>query len=267
MSSIVCIVDSSRIVREGLTRILAKSPFEPACTASSMEEVPSAIAGAGEQMLILIGVREECGLAKDLSAAKASFPGAHVVVVGDANQRELVTAALGLGATSFVDENVATSNLIKELELVAQGEPVISVLIVKRLLGHFSSSSNEEAEAIDAPAQLQVSLTQEHAPSQLSRREAAILSALVQGASNKMIAGQLKITEATVKVHVKAILRKIRVRNRTQAAIWALKCQGSPQIIRAENDASHLSQASLDRPDNPMIGRESREGPRESAAH
>jgi DNA-binding NarL/FixJ family response regulator len=75
MSSIVCIVDSSRIVREGLTRILAKSPFEPACTASSMEEVPSAIAGAGEQMLILIGVREECGLAKDLSAAKASFPG------------------------------------------------------------------------------------------------------------------------------------------------------------------------------------------------
>ena len=46
--------------------------------------------------------------------------------------------------------------------------------------------------------------------SQLSGREAAILSGLVQGASNKMIACQLKITEATVKVHVKAILRKIR---------------------------------------------------------
>jgi two-component system, NarL family, nitrate/nitrite response regulator NarL len=54
---------------------------------------------------------------------------------------------------------------------------------------------------------------------QLSAREAAILKALVQGASNKVIAYRLCITEATVKVHVKAVLRKIRVQNRTQAAI------------------------------------------------
>ena len=53
----------------------------------------------------------------------------------------------------------------------------------------------------------------------LSGREAAILGGLVLGAANKVIAYQLKITEATVKVHVKAILRKIRVKNRTQAAI------------------------------------------------
>ena len=57
---------------------------------------------------------------------------------------------------------------------------------------------------------------------QLSGREAAILNALIQGAPNKLIACQLKITEATVKVHVKAILRKIRVTDQTQAAIWAL---------------------------------------------
>src|SRR5262245_14590531 len=116
MASIVCvIVHPSRIVREGLTRILAKSPFEPACTASGIADVPSTIADAGEQVLVLIGVREESGLAEDLSAAKASFPDAHVVVVGDANQRDLVTAALAMGATSFVDENIATSTLIKEI--------------------------------------------------------------------------------------------------------------------------------------------------------
>src|SRR6185295_15325026 len=105
MTSIVCvIVHPSRIVREGLTRILAKSPFEPACTAESMAHVPSTIAAAGEQVLVLIGVREASGLAEDLCAAKASFPDAHVVVIGDANQRDLVTATLGLGATCFVDE-------------------------------------------------------------------------------------------------------------------------------------------------------------------
>jgi len=235
-----------------------------------MEDVPSTIADAGEQILVVTGVREETGLAEDLHAAKVSFPDAQVVVVGDANQRDLVTAALALGATSFVDENISTSALIKELELVTQGEPVISVLIVKRLLGHFSSPASEEALVTDAVDELQPPETQGQAEqSHLSGRETAILSALVQGASNKMIACQLKITEATVKVHVKAILRKIRVRNRTQAAIWALKCQGPPKRLLAENDGSPLSQASLGdaRSNSPMIGRGSREGLRESAAN
>ena len=55
----------------------------------------------------------------------------------------------------------------------------------------------------------------------LSRRETSILRLLMQGTSNKVIARQLVITEATVKVHIKAILRKLRLHNRTQAAMWA----------------------------------------------
>ena len=55
----------------------------------------------------------------------------------------------------------------------------------------------------------------------LSRREMLILRMLMQGASNKVIARNLVITESTVKVHMKAILRKLRLQNRTQAAIWA----------------------------------------------
>jgi two-component system, NarL family, nitrate/nitrite response regulator NarL len=56
----------------------------------------------------------------------------------------------------------------------------------------------------------------------LSPREREILSHLVAGHSNKLIARHLGITEATVKVHLKSVQRKIRVENRTQAAIWAL---------------------------------------------
>jgi two-component system nitrate/nitrite response regulator NarL len=50
---------------------------------------------------------------------------------------------------------------------------------------------------------------------------------LTKGASNKHIARELNIAEATVKVHVKSLLRKIRVSNRTQAAMWAIKHVGS----------------------------------------
>jgi two-component system, NarL family, nitrate/nitrite response regulator NarL len=49
-----------------------------------------------------------------------------------------------------------------------------------------------------------------------------ILACLLNGAQNKQIAYELKISDGTVKVHLKAILKKIRVQNRTQAAIWAL---------------------------------------------
>jgi two-component system nitrate/nitrite response regulator NarL len=55
----------------------------------------------------------------------------------------------------------------------------------------------------------------------MSRREMLILRTLMEGASNKAIARKLVITESTVKVHMKAILRKLRLQNRTQAAIWA----------------------------------------------
>ena len=57
---------------------------------------------------------------------------------------------------------------------------------------------------------------------QLSPREKSILRCLMEGDFNKCIARKIDIAEATVKVHVKAILRKIRVQNRTQAAIWAM---------------------------------------------
>ena len=57
----------------------------------------------------------------------------------------------------------------------------------------------------------------------LSTRESQILHCLVAGSSNKAIARQLEITESTVKVHMKSLLRKINAANRTQAAIWGME--------------------------------------------
>jgi DNA-binding CsgD family transcriptional regulator len=70
-------------------------------------------------------------------------------------------------------------------------------------------------------------------PASLSERETNILMCLAQGLANKMIARQMGIAESTVKVHVKSLLRKIRVSNRTQAATWAIShglvdAQGRP---------------------------------------
>ena len=246
MSSIVCVaIHPSPIGRKGLRSILAKSPFEPACTASSIEGVPSTIAGAGKQVLILIGVRQASDLANAVQAAKASFPDAPVMVIGDAGNGDLVMSAFALGATSFVDENVATSILIKELELMVQGEPVISVLLLKRLLG-LSSAAAQQGLPMPAFDAQQPDTRHEAIPGpHLSDREAAILDGLVQGASNKVIANELNITEATVKVHVKALLRKTRVKNRTQVAIWALHRRTLPKILHPGNDELPVASSNL----------------------
>lgn len=75
----------------------------------------------------------------------------------------------------------------------------------------------------------------------LSRRELLILQSLTLGESNKMIARKLVITESTVKVHMKAVLRKLRLANRTQAAMWAQeKLNGLP---RPDNDVSSAHRA------------------------
>jgi DNA-binding CsgD family transcriptional regulator len=63
----------------------------------------------------------------------------------------------------------------------------------------------------------------------LSVRESQILEIMVSGDSNKMVARKCGITEATVKVHVKSIMRKIQVTNRTQAAVWAMENSSTPR--------------------------------------
>ena len=72
----------------------------------------------------------------------------------------------------------------------------------------------------------------------LSEQQKRILRYLVEGESNKMIARKIDIAEATVKVHIKAILRKIRVQNRTQAAVWAMN---NGLLNSATNGVSHDS--------------------------
>jgi two-component system, NarL family, nitrate/nitrite response regulator NarL len=250
MVSVVCVVvHPNRLAREGLKAILASSRFDPVCTSSSIEEVPSTIASAGEQVVVLMGVREAANLAQALSAAKASFPDAPVVVIGDSRNRDLVINALAEGATTFIDENVATSTLIAELELVARGEPVISVLLVKRLLGNGSAQALEQAAApikLDQREPPEPEDEDEARPNPLlSKREAAILNGLIQGNPNKVIAYQLQITEATVKVHVKAILRKIRAKNRTQAATWALRQPDFAARLSNKGDRSLPSATTL----------------------
>jgi two-component system nitrate/nitrite response regulator NarL len=125
--------------------------------------------------------------------------------------------------------DITADQLIKSLELIVTGEAVIYPL--SAVCGARTQQA-EVAIHTEPVAAETCGRVAERDPSYeglprgtiargLSSRELAILRTLMEGASNKVIARKLVITEATVKVHMKAILRKLSLQNRTQAAIWA----------------------------------------------
>ncbi len=96
-------------------------------------------------------------------------------------------------------------------------------ILPPELLQLIGAAADDAAERADKPAAVQPVIANGlDGAARLSGRERWILCCIVDGDSNKHIARRIGIAEATVKVHVKAILRKIQLRNRTQAAIWAV---------------------------------------------
>jgi two-component system, NarL family, nitrate/nitrite response regulator NarL len=140
----------------------------------------------------------------DLRGIREVFPTAKIVVLADDLSVDVLRATMGAGADGFLIKNVSPEALIQSLQLIMLGEKVFPTNLASMLL-----------ELNNTPSPL-TSIRG------LSPREQEILQALVTGASNKVIAYRLGITEATVKVHLKTLLRKIDVNNRTQAAIWAM---------------------------------------------
>jgi two-component system nitrate/nitrite response regulator NarL len=140
-------------------------------------------------------------------------------------------AALEAGAVAYLLKSNSLDALVKALEMVMLGATVLPAATPAPAPLAPSMSS----EPSFAPAMREEALQprqnggpipgdgSDELSHRLSGREVATLRCLLAGYSNKLIAREFAITEATVKVHVKAILRKIRVANRTQAAIWAIR--------------------------------------------
>jgi two-component system nitrate/nitrite response regulator NarL len=169
-------------------------------------------------------------------------PGVKAVVLATSQTPEDIVAALRAGACGFLSQDLPGETLLRSLELIAHGEMIVHPQFAWNpaatrdavTLGESDSAGTlvttngkpqltqrfQARSPLAAAAEAANENQTGDVPS-LSRREMLILRMLMQGASNKVIARNLVITESTVKVHMKAILRKLRLQNRTQAAIWA----------------------------------------------
>jgi two-component system, NarL family, nitrate/nitrite response regulator NarL len=200
-SSHTLLIESNRLFRQGLKHLLSGTSFEVGAEFNTVELALEAGETGAAPDLVLSGqpVRDEA----ELRALREAFPTARIVVLADDLSVDVLRAAMGGGADGFLIKTMSPEALIQSLQLVMLGEKVFPTNLAAMLLDMTAAGP-------------------QHSVRGLSPREQEILQALVTGASNKMIANKLGITEATVKVHLKTLLRKIDVHNRTQAAIWAM---------------------------------------------
>ena len=148
--------------------------------------------------------------------AKKHHPSARIAAIATSFDLNLIQLAVSAGVDDFCLATVSREVLINVLELTVLGEQILPRSVVDSLLDHAATvsgfartSSASEKSAPDPKVQ------------KLSPRETVILQSLMGGDANKVIARKLEITESTIKVHVKSILRKIGAANRTQAAMSA----------------------------------------------
>jgi two-component system, NarL family, nitrate/nitrite response regulator NarL len=213
------VIDFNSFFRIGLVEFLRTTNFRVVGDFSSVGELPPHALGHGTSLLILGVHRMTEGEEVCLARLKRANEHLRVLVLGAQSDLETGWQAIAAGADCYLcKERISPDLLFKSLELT-----LIGAAVVTRECG-MSQVSIRLGDVDTAWIS-----NQEHVPTfqtnsaSLSRRERLTLSYLAQGASNKHIARQLGISEATVKVYVKSILRKLRVRNRTQAAMHAIE--------------------------------------------
>jgi two-component system, NarL family, nitrate/nitrite response regulator NarL len=213
------LVEPNTLLREGLKRILSETAYSLAASTASLDEIGRVWKPDGRPLLLIIdGTCDHNDTCLQIRQFKEQHASARVAMLVDGYDLKQVIAAYQAGADAYLMKSVSCEVLVKTLDLVMLGEAVFPSAVLG-LMQNYASDDDDSDEA--GPEEHSDPTEDKLQPKGLSVRETVILRCLMEGDSNKLIARKFDITEATVKVHVKAILRKIRAKNRTQAAIWA----------------------------------------------
>jgi len=205
----VSVVSDNALAREGLRRILEDADFSVVGSHSSCKELAGCNDTQVSPDIAILDIGDVEAATDEVEACLCALPDAKVVVLSNDFNFDLMLEAFKTGVDAYIVKRVDCAALIGSLQLVHLGEKVMPSELASGFPARWTG-------------RVLPTMPNREAISLLSEREIETLRYLILGSPNKVIAGQLNISEATVKVHVKAILRKLGAQNRTQAAIWAV---------------------------------------------
>jgi two-component system, NarL family, nitrate/nitrite response regulator NarL len=213
------IVTPSVLLREGIVSVLQNTDYKVVATAAGPAELPHVPYSKGRASLAVLGMDSGNGnldeIGKSIRLLRSLMPDCKVALIVEANKPIDPQRMLTLSPDACIFNLGSRDTLIKILELTFMDQRVF--VLSDSMAMTLSDLAVKTGGNINDIPNLAGDLPT------LSPRESQILVSLAKGRSNKAIARLYNLSEATVKVHLKAILRKTKAHNRTQAAIWAIQ--------------------------------------------
>lgn len=205
----VLLVDDDPLVRSGLKMMLGGDPsIRIVGEAVDGSEVAAAVDGFRPDVVLMdIRMPQVDGLTATRRLRERTNP-PEVIVLTTFDADEMVFSALRSGAAGFLLKDTPPTEIVRAIQLVAQGEAMLSPTVTRQLLDHFSN--RDGGNSVDEARAAVASLTE---------REREVAIALGQGASNQEIADQLFMSVPTVKGHVTRLMSKLGADNRVQIAL------------------------------------------------
>lgn len=206
----VLMIDDHALFRMGLSELLDRRGIEVAAALGDCQQgIDLAFDLAPDVVLLDMRMPEMTGVEvlKSLRARGASMP---IVMLTTSRDESDVVSSLQGGANGYLLKDMEPDELITALNSIVKGHTVVAPELTMIL-----------ARAVQGDAN--VGETEQKSISDLTPREQEILCHLAEGQSNKVIASKLGISDGTVKLHVKAILRKLEVKSRVEAAVYAVE--------------------------------------------
>lgn len=198
-------IDDHPLFRRGVLQLLSEcTDFRMVGEASSGAEGLKLAAELMPDIILLdLNMRDMNGI-EVLKRLKASESEAKVVMLTVSDEATDLVSALRSGADGYLLKEMDPDDLCDKLKRVAGGDVILSERLTL-LLAHALREQNAPRQPDEAG---------------LTEQERRILEHIAQGKSNKMIARELDISDGTVKVHVKHLLRKLNLHSRLEAAVW-----------------------------------------------
>jgi DNA-binding NarL/FixJ family response regulator len=207
----VAIVDDHGIVREGLRGLLTRPGIDVVGEADSGSAAVE-LAQRLQPDVLLLDIRMQSGDGlQALPQIKSVSPQTSVIMLTTYTNPGYLARALGSGASGFLSKEVDPEQIVQAVRAVAAGDEVIDHSLLQAALVQAVAAPSAGGEWMDMPV------------ASLSERELEVLRLIGTGMNNAVIAETLNVSITTVKTHVRHILEKLHVSDRTQAALWAVR--------------------------------------------
>ena len=208
----VLLVDDQSLLRMGFRMILDAEPDIEVVGEAADGATGVSMTSALHPDLVLMDVRMPGMNGIQATAAiTAATPASKVLILTTFDLDEYVFAGLKAGASGFLLKDAPPAELLTAIRTVAGGEAVLAPTATRRLIDQFVPLLPDPGQPPDRDAPL----------SKLTDRERAVFARLAAGLSNREIAGEMHLSQGTVKVHVGRILAKLGLRDRVQAVVLA----------------------------------------------